>query len=226
MEHNFYLKSKKEQFNIQFKIGLAAFAFNLGIAIISIPFDFYFFIVISIIITLSIIAPFYDVPSLKKSGKLVYYSNLFVAEKEKNGVITVHGGTLFDYVFTLNKNFNGSKRTNYILQQYLEGILNLINTYETKRDSQVKIKGTTYILNERTAEKLGLKVVGTDFIQKFILLFNYANLLVTNSFAKRKITFPKLNRIKTFECNIAELVTKRAYIIRLNESLKAQLLHS
>jgi hypothetical protein len=220
MNHPYYLKPKKEQNKIQIKIGFIALFLNIVVMVVSIFSGLYFLICISIVTTLSVIAPFFDIPALKKQGKLMYYSTLFVTEKEEKGSIKIHGGSLFDYVFVIDKTLNGQQRTNFILQQYLEGILNLIAVCEKENNTDVKIKGTTYILNERTGHKIGLNSIKTDFIQKLILRFNYVNILISNSIAKRKISFPKLNAIKTFESTIEELIKRRAFIEELNERLK------
>jgi hypothetical protein len=220
MNHPYYLKPKKEQNKIQIKIGFIALFLNIVVMVVSIFSGLYFLICISIVTTLSVIAPFFDIPALKKQGKLMYYSTLFVTEKEEKGSIKIHGGSLFDYVFVIDKTLSGQQRTNFILQQYLEGILNLIAVCEKENNTDVKIKGTTYILNERTEHKIGLNSIKTDFIQKLILRFNYVNILISNSIAKRKISFPKLNAIKTFESTIEELIKRRAFIEELNERLK------
>ncbi len=220
MNHKYYLKSNKEQNQIQIKIGVIALVFNLIVFALSIFSNLYFLVFLSIIITLSIIAPFFDIPTLKKNKKLIYYSSLFIAEKEKNGIIIIHGGSLFDYFFVIDKKLNGKQRTNFILQKYLEGILNLMDVCEKNHNTSVKIKGTTYILNDRTANKIGLKIIKTDFIQKLILTFNYVNVLISNSIAKRKISFPKLNNIKTFESELNELIKRKEFIRELNNKLK------
>lgn len=226
MQHNYYLKSRKEQNQIQLKIGVVALFFNLIVLALSILSGLHLLLLISITITLSIIAPFLDTPKLKKNGKLIYYSTLFIAEKEKNGKIIIHGGSLFDYVFVINKNLNGTQRTKFILQKYLEGILNLMETCEKNNNTSVKIKGTSYILNERTANKLGLKIIKTDYIQKLILTYNYVNILISNSIAKRKISFPKISNIRTFESELNELIERKEFIQELNSQLKKSIANS
>jgi hypothetical protein len=42
------------------------------------------------------------------------------------------------------------------------------------------------------------------------------NLLVSNSFAKGKITFPRLGKVKTLEASISELIKHKEFIIKLN----------
>lgn len=220
MQHNYYLKSNKEQNLIQLKIGVAALFFNLLILVLSIVSGWYLLALLSITITLSIIAPFFDIPALKKKENLIYYSSLFIAEKEKKGKIIIHGGSLFDYVFVIDKKLNGKQRTDFIVQKYLEGLLNLMETCEKDNNTLVKIKGTTYIINGRTANKLGLKFIKTDYIQKLILTYNYANILISNSIAKRKIAFPKMTNIRTFEGELNELIKRKEFIRELNSKLK------
>ncbi len=157
-------------------------------------------------------------PSLKKSGKLIYYSPLFIAETPKNGFIKIHGGTLFDYYFVIDITMNGKQRTDFIIQQYLDGLLYLIETYE--KDPTMTIRGTSYILNKRTAEKMRFKIVETEVLQKIILIYNYFNILISTSIAKNKLAFPKLNNIKTFEANVSQLLKRKEYIETLNKALK------
>jgi len=159
-------------------------------------------------------------PFSKKSGKLKYHSLLFLSEKPKNGLLKINGGTLFDYVFVIDKRMNGKQRTNLIIQQYLEGLLNLIQENDIKSEN-IKIRGTSYIINKRTAECLGFKVIETDFIQKLILMYNYFNILITYSIAKGKPSFPKINDTRTFETNLKDLVERENYIKNLNEKLKS-----
>ena len=149
---------------------------------------------------------------------MIYYSPLFITEKPKNGLIKIHGGTLFDYYFVIDKKMNGKQRTDFIIHQYFIGLLSLIEKH--KNDTRIKIRGTSYIINERTAEKIGFEIVKTDISQKIILIYNYFNILISNSIAKNKLAFPKLNKTKTFETDISQLLERKEYIERLNKSLK------
>ncbi|MBK6266185.1 hypothetical protein JKA74_14160 [Marivirga sp. S37H4] len=194
-------------------IGFCAFILNLPILLIAIYSGIYLIAILSITITLSVIAPFFDTPSLSKSGQLIYYAPLLLAEKEKNNLIIIHGGTLFDYYFVINKDLNGRQRTNFIIKNYLEGILKLIEAYEGKANDSIKIKGTSYILNERTAKKIGFRTVRTDPIQKVILIYNYVNLTISYSIAKAKLSFPNLKEIKTFEADLNDLIEHKEFLI-------------
>ena len=223
MHHNYYSKSKREQNLIQLKIVVLAVGINLLVLSISIFSGFYYVFFLLLASTLSIIAPFFDVPALKQKGHLIYYASLFVAEKEKDGVFKIHGGSLFDYVFVLDRTLNGTQRTHFILQQYLEGLLLLINDCETKQNTTVKIEGTSYIINERTARKMGFKVSKTDGLQKIILLFNFVPLCISNSFAKRKLSIPNLIKSKTFKGDLQELIKRKQEIQNLNNKLQRRI---
>lgn len=218
MNHRFYNKNKKEQNRILIVIAICSLAVIIFLIIISIYSKIYLFGIFASIIILSIVAPFFDVPSLKKSGKMIYYSPLFLTEKPKNGLIKIHGGTLFDYFFVIDRKMNGKQRTKLIIQQYLNGLLSLIEKH--KDNKQLKVRGTSYIINEKTAKKIGFKVTKTDSLQKTILTFNYFNILISNSIAKNKLSFPNLSKTRTFEAKIGQLVEKRKYLEKLNESLK------
>lgn len=112
---------------------------------------------------------------------------------------------------------NGKQRTDFIIQQYLDGLLHLIEKYE--KNKRMKIRGTSYIINKRTAEKIGFEIVETDVLQKIILIFNYFNILISNSIAKNKLSFPKLNKTKTFDADVSQLLKRKEYIEKLNKSL-------
>lgn len=206
-------------------VALSALIVVLIALLISFITGIYLFVIFTIGIVLSLAAPFFDVPSLKKSGGLVYYSSLFLAERPKNGVIKIHGGSLFDYVFVIDSKMNGKQRTNFILQQYMEGLLNLIETNESNGSEDLKISGTSYIINDRTAQRIGFTVVQTDFLQKLILIYNYFNVSISYSIARGKLSFPKLSETKTFEASIKELAKQKNLIKSLNQKLKRNTAH-
>lgn len=171
-------------------------------------------------IVVSVVAPFFDVPSLVAHGNLRYHSLLFLSEKPKNGIIKIHGGTLFDYVFVIDSKLSGKQRTDFIIQQYLQGLLDLIESLKNDGNTNPVIRGTSYIIGEKTAKRMGFSIVKTDVTQKFILLFNYVNVLLSYSIAKSKCSFPNLNQTKTFETTLEVILSKAPYIAALNERLK------
>ena len=154
-----------------------------------------------------------------KSGKMMYLSSFLIAEKEKNNEIIIHGGTLFDYYFSLDKDQTPKERKLYILTGYLRGLVALIESNQAKPGT--RIKGTTYILNERTARKIGFTTEKTDMVQKIILVLNYPNLIFSKSFLEKKLSLPKLNTTKTYTSDIKSLSNNIGKIKKLMEILES-----
>lgn len=158
-------------------------------------------------------------PAMIKNGKMTYLSLFLIAEKEKNNQIIIHGGTLFDYYFSLDAFQNPKERKQFILAEYLSGILELIES--NKENHGIKVKGTTYILNKRTAKKIGFEVEKPDMIQKIILILNYPNLIATKSYAERKLSFPKLVATNTYTSEIGTLNENKERIEKVRNTLRS-----
>lgn len=218
-DHRFYQKTPKERFKFFVQLGLISFLFILIVGLLSYATQLYFLGIFLLAIYLTIVAPFIDVPSLQKSGRLIYYAPLFMGEKEKKERITIHGGTLFDYYFVLNKNASSKQRTQYILVQYLEGLLRLLASVEDPINTPKTIQGTSYFLTQKTAERLGFQQVPTHGVQKIILVFNYFNILCSQSLVKGKLTFPNLMKISSFETTTAILKNNKGQIQNLIDKL-------
>lgn len=217
LQNKYYLKTDKGKRDFTNKVFLFITSAVLIALFLAFYFKIYFFAPIFIWTLLSILAPFIDTPILVKKGKLNYYSKLLLAENENNNVMVIHGGTLFDYYFTLDKNASSRQRKIIILQQYLEGLLQII---VERKGQNLQIKATTYILNERTGKKIGFNCRKPDFIQTLILIINYPNLLVTKSFANNVLSFPNLRKTRTFETDINSLIKNQSTIEKLNTRLK------
>jgi len=171
-------------------------------------------------IILTLLAPFIDTPQGKKQGKLIYYSPLFITEKEKKGKIVIHGGTLFDYYYVIDRNWKGKQRIKYILRQYILGLINLSESYNEKEATNITLEGTSYILNERTAEKLGFSKKRTNILQQFILTFNYLQILLANSIAKNKLSFPAVAKVNTYTAPLSAIKKNKHYLKKLTEKLE------
>jgi len=219
-DNHFYKKGKKEQFQIQLRIGFVALFINVLFILLAFVLNLYILPFLTIPLTLSIIAPFFDTPSLVKQGKLKYYSSFVLAEEKKGNRVTIHGGTLFDYFFTLDQNWMGNHRTKVVLREFIKGLLNLLEEYESHPDEHVIIRGTTYILSEKTFNKFGFEKVPTSHIQSIIILFNYVNLLVSISFVKRKLSYPRLKNIFTFEGELIQISKNKVYMKSLYNKLR------
>ena len=207
--HRFYSKTNREKRVFFAKLLLISTGVIVVLGLLSYFTHFYFIGIIGFSIYLTLLAPFIDVPGLQKTGGLVYYSPLFLGEKPKNNKITIHGGTLFDYLFVLDYNSTGRQRTQFIFQQFLIGLLHLVEELENQNLRIEKITGTSYFLNEKTASRIGFQKIKTNSLQQMILAFNYFNLMFTQSKKKKKVSFPKLSETQSFETTPKMLISKK-----------------
>ncbi|WP_101022999.1 hypothetical protein [Salegentibacter salinarum] len=169
---------------------------------------------------LSVLAPFIDTPQGKKQGKLIYHSPLFITEREKNGKIIIHGGTLFDYYYLIDRNWKAKQRIRYILRQYILGLVKLTESYNENEAAEITLEGTSYILNERTAQKLGFTKKRTDILQQIILTYNYLQILLANSLAKNKLSFPAVGKVNTYTASLSTIKRNKNYLKKLAEKLR------
>ena len=218
-DHRFYTKSNVQQRLIQIGIALVALIIVTLSFLVAWRLNVFLIAFLIAALVLSIIAPFFDVPAMVNRGKLTYHSPLFLAERQVNQVITIHGGTLFDYVFVLHRGMTGKQRNRYIMQQYIAGLLSLIERHGNRVDRDTIVRGTSYFVNNRTLAKLGFEIKKTDGMQKLILMLNAVNLFISYSIAKNKLAFPKLNQTKTVEIKLSTLTKKKGYLEELNRKV-------
>jgi hypothetical protein len=219
MKHRFYQKSEFEQRRFLWKTGIFLFVFCSAIFIISYLTALYFLIFLIPVVIL-VTAPFIDLPVGKKNGKFIYYSPLFITEQERNNQVTVHGGTLFDYLYTISPDMQGHERTQLVLYGYISGLINFISELENQNKDKLKVRGTSYIINRRTASRFGFKPVQKDFLQVMILLLNYIPITLSYSFLKQKLQFPNISDVQTYEGTFSEIVVHKEELLRLKQRLK------
>lgn len=223
LEHRFYSKILLEQKYFQLKLVFVFIGVNV---LMSAPFlalgfafdfmsDLLFFVILIFSLNLSIFAPFIDVPSGIKQGSLVYYSPLLIGEKIKNKHLTLHGGTLFDYYFVVDRHLPSRARKKLVFAGYIQGLLNLIEQHDKGQAPHITLRATSYSINPRTAAKVGLLKTDTSLIRRFIVYFNYLNLTCSMSIIESKLTFPNAKTMHTFEGKLDELISEKAYLKRL-----------
>jgi hypothetical protein len=220
MIHRFYSLTSSQQRWFQLKLAIGFIALNLVIGLflmlIGLPFLSFFMFAVS----LSVFAPFVDVPLGVKSGNLHYYSPLLIGEKIRNNRLVLHSGSLFDYYFVINKEHSVGEIKKQVFSAYVDGLLTLINEYENKQPTEISIKATSYILNVRTARKLGLKLTSPDRLQRLILYFNYINLTCALSLLNKKITWPNIQKMASYEGKLDTLINKKNDLILMRNRFK------
>jgi hypothetical protein len=171
-----------------------------------------------IAISISCLAPFIDTPSMLKSGALNYLSAMLIMEREKKGVVQLHGGTLLEYTFYFEQHWSAQQRKRFVLKQFTEGILALLTYYE-QHDRKPEFTGTSYILNTATLEKFGFITKPINGIQHFILFFNYIPLTIANSLVHKKLRFPNLRKTTTFKASYDDLKTNELKLQLIKDKL-------
>ncbi|HET8861095.1 hypothetical protein [Marivirga sp.] len=153
---------------------------------------------------ISIYASFIDVPIGRKNGQIIYYSPLLLTSSLKDRKIQLHGGTLFDYYYTLSIQKSEARNKKAILYSYMEGMLNLLDSF-SENENDVVLEANAYFINPHTAEKLGFRQVKTKFFQKVVMILNYVPITISYSIAMGKLSFPNILSLKSYACTIGDL---------------------
>ncbi|MFN2262427.1 MAG: hypothetical protein ABR595_10225 [Psychroflexus sp.] len=180
--HPFYQKTKSQKLKFYLKLIALILLFNLPFSVLAYVLNLFVIVAFSFFVSITILAPFIDVPSMVKNGKLRYFSAMLLAEQPKNNTVNIHGSSLFDYYFMLNRKQSGSERTKFILKSFLEGLVNIIDEYEDEEN--LKICGTSHILNRRTTN--------LDFR---VQLFQYSGMQLS---VEKQIGRPKIQQYQKF----------------------------
>ena len=218
LKHSFYSLTPTQQRVFQLKLAGLFILFNLIVGFGLFGLGLWALIPFILALSLSIFAPFVDMPSGIKAGSLVYYSPLLIGEKVKHQRLVLHGGTLFDYYFVLDRTMNTRQCKKAIFACYIDGLLNLIEQYEQQQPTKITIKATSYILNARTATKMGLKPTKPDLLKRAILYFNFFNITCALSLLNSKLTWPDMGKTLSFEGELDSLIAKKPELIALQRA--------
>ena len=154
-----------------------------------------------------VFAQLLDIPFGHLRGTLIHYSPMLIVQP-MSGTWHLHTTTLFDQLFALPQKDPKLSNQQQILIWILDGFLALIE--ELKDQPNIPLVGTTHFLSPRRAEKLGFTIQAADAGSKFILIINYLNLVLSMSITKGRLCFPKLDQVRRFEINSADLISKEA----------------
>ncbi|WP_188463999.1 hypothetical protein [Marivirga lumbricoides] len=216
--HRFYLHTSSSQ-----KKKVISYIIYLVVALAILAFMAYSYSVLILIFlpfVISIFAPFIDVPMGRKQGHLIYYSPLLLASAMKNGKIVLHGGTLFDYYFTLSVNKSERRNRKMVIYSYTEGMINLLDIWDEQFDD-IKLSATAYFINPKTAKRLGFRQVDTNPLTKLLMLINYLPIMISYSIANEELSFPNVFSLKSYESTLGELRSNKIYLMEMYEKLKS-----
>jgi len=107
-----------------------------------------------------------------------YYSPMVVSFGNNKRFIDLHNGTSFDYLMEMSHIKPGIKWKNKMLHHYLNALLKIIHQIESEDlPSNITIRGSSYFLSQRSAEKLGFKVSNASFLERLNITLNYIDLI-------------------------------------------------
>lgn len=222
MKHPYFELTPEQQKAAQLKFACFFLMFNLTVGTLLFFMGMGGLVLLVFALALSIYAPFLDVPSGIKAGNLNYFSPMLIGEKVKDGKLVLHGGSLFDYYFLLDK-FDcplAKKKQTYLM--LIDGMLNLITQHENNIPTNITIKATSYVLNHRTAHKLGLQSASPDWFRRLILYYNFFNLTCCLSLLNSKLTWPNVHRVQSFQGELDALIAKKPQLLSLRKRLTRQ----
>ncbi|WP_425236344.1 hypothetical protein [Ulvibacterium sp.] len=150
-----------------------------------------------------------------------YYSPMVVSFGNNKRHIDLHNGSSFDYLMEMSKIKPGIKWKNRMLHYYLDALLKIILQIESgDLSSTTVIRGSSYFLSKRSAEKLGFEVNKTSILEKLNIALNYIDLIWMYSLSNGKLTFPNLTTILTVRTTGSELLLRKQKIMELVDRLK------
>ncbi|MBL8111279.1 MAG: hypothetical protein JNK60_00220 [Acidobacteria bacterium] len=155
-------------------------------------------------------------PALRLLGVFRYHSPLLKVSLRSRRYYEVHSGTLFDYVLLFRWKDRGCRATRQILGLFLEGFLDIANAVERgeiARDTH--IVGTSYFFSEKSAERLGFRLESAGLRLRLVLLVSYAELALLHSFARGRISFPNVLKVRTAVVRGDELLARRDEMRRI-----------
>ena len=212
---NFYKKPKI------FQVVYSVFQSIIGLIIsIFIILIIKFPVAVLFIVIIKPIVHFAIAPLLKLTGYYNYFSSMLLGVK-KNSLIELHTGTLFDYFINLHWKEKGKVAKKKLMLNYFSGLLTLINEIEKENISkQTNIIGISFIFSEKTASKMGFSLEPVPFHRQILFYIDCVDLIVMNSFANGKMSFPDLTKVKKIKTSGENLVKAKKSIESLLKKLE------
>jgi len=152
-----------------------------------------------VFIPLQLAAPFLDTPAGIRKGTLRYAAPLFIVQPVKEKGYILHGGTLFDYWYVLRPYASYRLRKKRLLYDMVRGLRQEAERAHAEGRLDQFVRGTSYFMTPRTAQRFGLDPVSRDWGQTLILWFNAAQLTWAYSLIRGRLAWPPLHRVRTFE---------------------------
>ena len=174
-----------------------------------------------VFIPLQIAAPFLDTPAGIRKGTLRYAAPLCIIQPIKEKGYILHGGTLFDYWYVLRPYPSFRFRKKRLLYDMVSGLRQEAERAQSEGRLDQFVRGTSYFINPRTAQRFGLQPVSRDLGQTLILWFNAFQITAAYSLIVGRLAWPPLHRVQTYEGSWRTIRENR----KLLKALEDRLIH-
>jgi hypothetical protein len=210
--HRFYQWSKRKQ-NVFIILCVLSFMGIIGFSLAGLLLGWFWSVLLFPLIFIP--AQCVDTPLGFRSGRLIYFSPLFLVEKRDSGDYVLHGGTIFDYFFVFSWQDAGETARQQVLKDFMLGLLTFTEHLEQHDLEEATINGSSYFFNARNAKRYGFKIVETEQSQQITLGMNYVVLILMYSFTHGKIAFPPIGKITTVSSTGGQLIKNKQQITKV-----------
>lgn len=153
-------------------------------------------------------------------GVYTYYSPMLLGYMANKVQIDLHSGGSFDYLLVMSKNRRGAMVRRSLMVFHIAGLLRIIEQIEQgKIPASVKIIGTSYFFNERTAKKIGFELREPSFFYRLNLFVNFLDLFWMYSFSQGKLSIPKVWQAKKVYLIGSKLVENKEFLTHMHQKL-------
>lgn len=171
-----------------------------------------------------LVVPFFQflaTPFFTLTKIYTYLSPMLLVYAANKKTYDLHNGTGFDILMIKGNTPLGLKWRQRVMLYYLEGFLKIIDLIESKElPETLEIRGSSYFFSDQTSERLGFSTKKTPVHEKFNIYLNYLDLIWMYSISKGKLSFPKVNDIKTVSTSGSELLKRKEQFVNLLDYLK------
>lgn len=163
---------------------------------------------------------FTSFPFFKLIGVYTYYSPMLLGYMANKVQIDLHSGGSFDYLMVMRKSRSGAMIRRSLMVFHVGGLLQIIEQIEQgKLPASVKIIGTSYFFNERTAKKIGFELKEPSFFYRLNLFVNFIDLFWMYSLSQGKLSIPKVWRAKKVFLLGHKLVENKEFLLGMHQKL-------
>ncbi len=181
----------------------------------------YFPFWILLIPVIKTISHFSIAPLFRLLGFYNYYSPMLLVIKSNKKAWEMHNGNTFDYLMNMKWAYHGMRARKEIMLHYCNGLLNIIQDIEKKKVSKkIDFFGISYFFNSKNAKLLGFTEEKVRLRRKILFFIDYLNLSLMYSFARGKIAFPNIFKVKKIRISGEKLVNSKDMIKQIFDDLK------